>query len=321
MDPPRHTKLRALIMKAFTPSVVANLEPRIAALSRQLLDKLMDRGEMDVAVEFGAALPMLVIAELIGIPTEDRARFQRWSDAILSLSNDISPTSAAAAQSIQSYNAATAEMDPYLTGLLAARAAAPKDDLLTRLHQAEVDGERLTQKEILGFFQLLLIAGQETTANLINNALLCLMDNPDQLARLRARPELLPSAIEETLRYRAPFQWVIRSTPRDVPMHGQVIGAGSLVLPVIGSANRDPRRFKDADRFDITRDPNPHIAFGHGIHSCLGAPLARVEAKIALADFLGRVKSFSRTSDEPWEPRQALHVHGPARLPIRFEPV
>jgi cytochrome P450 len=320
-DPPQHTKLRGLINKAFTPRVVANLEPRIAALSRQLLDKLMDRGEMDVAMEFGGVLPMLVIAELLGIPTEDRPCFQRWSDAILNLSYDISPTSAEAAEGIRQYSAATAEMNDYLTGVLAARAASQRDDLLTRLAQAEVDGERLTQPEILGFFQLLLVAGQETTSNLINNAILCLIENPDQLARLRAKPDLLPLAIEETLRYRAPLQWVIRATCRDVPMHRQMIPAGSIVLPVIGSANRDRRQFEHADRFDITRDPNPHIAFGHGIHSCLGAPLARLEAKIALTDFLGRVKSFTLASNEPWEPRKALHVHGPARLPIRLERV
>ena len=155
--------------------------------------------------------------------------------------------------------------------------------------------------------QLLLVGGQETTANLINNAVLCFLEHPDQLARLRAAPDLLPSAIEEVLRYRSPLQWMPRATPRDVEMHGQVIPAGKLVLPMIGSANRDPRQFPDAGRFDITRDPNPHIAFGHGIHSCLGAPLARLEARIALADFLERVEGFELASDEPWEPRQALH--------------
>src|SRR5205807_1371882 len=202
----------------------------------------------------------------------------------------------------------------------AQRRSAHQDDLLTRLVEAEVDGERLTPEEILGFVQLLLVGGQETTANLISNAVLCLIENPGQLARLRAAPALLPSALEEVLRYRSPVQWMPRATRRAVAVHGQVIPAGKLVLPMIGSANRDPKQFHDAGRFDITRDPNPHLAFGHGIHSCLGAPLARLEARIALTDFLERVKGFALASDEPWEPRNALHVHGPSRLPIRFTP-
>ncbi len=181
-----------------------------------------------------------------------------------------------------------------------------------------MDGERLTSEELLGFVQLLLVAGQETTANLFNNALLCFLENPDQLARLRAAPERLPSAIEEVLRYRSPVQWMPRATRRAVEVHGQVIPAGKLVLPMIGSANRDPQQFQDAGRFDITRDPNPHLAFGHGVHSCLGAPLSRLEARIALADFLERVSGFEFASREPWEPRKAWHVHGPSRLPIRF---
>jgi cytochrome P450 len=164
------------------------------------------------------------------------------------------------------------------------------------------------------------VGGQETTANLIGNAVVCLLDNPDQLARLQAAPGLLPSAIEEVLRYRSPFQWVFRATRRDVAMHGQVIPAGKIVLVLIGSANRDPRQFGDADRFDITRDPNPHLAFGHGLHACLGAPLARLEARIALSDFLERVKDFRPASDQPWEPRWAPFVHGPSCLPIRFTP-
>src|SRR5262249_18583424 len=154
--------------------------------------------------------------------------------------------------------------------LIAQRRAAHQEDLLTRLVEAEVDGERLTQQEVLGFVQLLLVGGQETTANLINNAVLCFLEYPDQLARLRAARGLLPSAIEEVLRYRSPLLWMPRATRRDVEMHGRMIPAGKLVLPLIGSANRDPSQFRDAGRFDITRDPNPHIAFGQGIHSCLG---------------------------------------------------
>jgi cytochrome P450 len=318
-DPPRHTKLRALISKAFTPRVVANLEPRIRQLSRELLDSVIERGEMDLAAEFSVPLPMLVIAELLGIPAAEWPRYKRWSDVILKIANTFSKDDEAA-RTIGEFRAVTAEMRAFLPELIAQRRAAHQDDLLTRLVEAEVDGGRLTQEEVLGFMQLLLVGGQETTANLINNAVLCFIENPDQLARLRAAPELLPSAIEEVLRYRSPLQWMPRATRRDVDMHGQVIPAGKLVLPMIGSANRDPKQFQDAACFDIARDPNPHIAFGHGIHSCLGAPLARLEGRIALGDFLRRVQEFELASEEPWEPRKALQVHGPSRLPIRFTP-
>src|SRR5437868_5093032 len=195
-DPPRHTKLRALISKAFTPRVVANLEPRIRELSRQLLDQTVERGAMDLAADFAVPLPMLVIAEMLGVPVADWPRYKRWSDVILKIANTISRDEAAA-RTIDEYRAVTAEMRAFLPDLIAQRQAAHQDDLLTRLVEAEVDGERLTQAEILGFVQLLLVGGQETTANLINNAVLCFLEHPDQLARLRAAPELLPAAIEE----------------------------------------------------------------------------------------------------------------------------
>jgi cytochrome P450 len=318
-DPPRHTKLRALISRAFTPRVIANLEPRIRELSRQLLDEQIEHGEMDVAADFAVPLPMLVIAEMLGVPVTEWPRYKRWSDVILKLANTFSRDEEAV-RTVQDYRAVTAEMRAFLPDLIAQRRAEHRDDLLTRLVEARVDGEGLTQEEILGFVQLLLVGGQETTANLINNTVLSLLEYPDQLARLRAAPELLPSALEEVLRYRSPVQWMPRATRRAVNLHGQTIPAGKLVLPVIGSANRDARQFPRAERFDIARDPNPHVAFGHGVHSCLGAPLARLEARIVLTDFLARVKDFARADDEPWEPRKALHVHGPSRLPIRFTP-
>jgi cytochrome P450 len=187
--------------------------------------------------------------------------------------------------------------------------------------EAEVDREHLTDDHILGFFQLLLLAGSETTTNLINNAILCFVEHPDQCELVRTTPELIPSVIEEVLRYRSPLQAVFRKTSCNVTLHGQTIPQGSLVLPMIGSANRDPRQFADADHFDVTRDPNPHIAFGHGPHFCLSAPLARLEAKIALEHLPSLMDDLRLASDEPWEPREALHVHGPTRLPIRFQPV
>jgi cytochrome P450 len=317
-DPPRHTKLRALVSRAFTPRSSAALEPSIRQLSGELLDRVTGRGEMDLVADFAAPLPMLVIGEMLGIPAADRPQFQTWADAILGMSYTIGGPPEVARAASERFAAVTAEMGVYLGELLSARRADTRDDLLTRLSVAEVDGERLTHDEILGFFQLLLLAGSETTTNLIANAVLCFVDHPDQLARLRASPDLLPSAIEEVLRYRSPLQWMYRIARRDVELRGTAIPAGSMVLAVIGAANRDPASFPDPGRFDVTRDPNPHLAFGHGPHFCLGAALARLEARVALADVFRRVDMIELESAAPWTPRPGLHVHGPSRLPIRF---
>ena len=319
-DPPQHTKLRALISRAFTPKSITNLEPHIRQLSGELLDALEGRSEFDLAADYSVPLPMKVIAGMIGIPAADWARFRHWSDVILKLSYTMRGMEhdAEAATAMASFREVTTEMNAYLADMISQRRATPADDLLTRLIEAEVDGERLTQHEILGFFQLLVVAGQDTTASLITNAMLCLFDNPEQFARLKKQPELLPSAIEETLRYRSPFQWLMRTPKEPIELYGQTLKPGELILAMVGSANRDAKHFPDGDRFDITRNPNPHIAFGHGIHSCLGAALSRMEAKIALADLLERFPKIERASDEPWEPRKALHVHGPTRLPVRY---
>ncbi|HYR86497.1 MAG TPA: cytochrome P450 [Terriglobia bacterium] len=318
-DPPRHTKLRALVSKAFTPRSIDNLEPRIRRLCADLLDQVGEREEIDLAADLSVQLPTMVIAEMLGIPLEDRPRCTRWNDVILNMSYTIGRHDEEATRAHSEFLATTAEMDTYLGALLDQRRLAPKDDLLTRLAQAEVDGDRLTHSEILGFFQGLLLAGSETTTNLINNAMVLLLDNPDQLALLRQRTDLLPSAIEEALRYRSPLQWMYRKTRRDTVVHGQVVPAGKLILAMIGSANHDPKQFREPRRFDITRDPNPHIAFGHGIHFCIGAPLARIETKIALGDLLRRFDHLEYAESEPWQPRRALHIHGPNRLPIRVK--
>lgn len=316
-DPPAHTKLRNLIARAFTPKVIAGLEPRIRRLSGDLLDRVSAAGEMDLAADYAVPLPIAVIAGMIGMPDEDLPLFGRWSDTIMRLSYSRSGGEEAQ-RANHDFAAVTEEMRRYLTDRIVLHAN-PADDLLAGLIEAEIDGQGLSLDEILGFFQMLVVGGQETTSDLINNAVLCLLENTDQLARLRAEPELLPSAIEEVLRYRSPLQWVMRTPRRDVDLHGATIPAGALVLPMIGSANRDPRQFVDAERFDMTRDPNPHVGFGHGVHFCLGAALARLETRIALGDLLGRFRHIELAADEPWKPRQALHVHGPASLPIRFE--
>jgi cytochrome P450 len=317
-DPPNHTKLRKLIQSAFVPRVVANLEPRIRDISRQLLDAVIDRGQMDLALDYSVPLPLKVIAEMIGIPASDWARFKQWSDCILQLSYARSGT-AEEGKAVGDFIKVTAEMSPYLAEMISLRKKSPTEDLLTRLVHAEVEGERLSHDEILGFFQLLVVGGQETTTNLVNNAMLCFLEHPDQLARIRADMSLLPAGIEEVLRYRSPLQWVMRTPRREVEINGQVIPAGKLVLAMIGSANRDPLQFNNASRFDISRDPNQHLAFGLGIHSCMGAALARIEARIALTDLFSRLGNISLTGPEPWEPRRALHVHGPARLRVCFQ--
>ena len=317
-DPPCHTQLRALVMRAFTPRTVAALEPRIRDLARGLLDRRLGRGEMDLVADFSVPLPLMVVAEMLGVPPAEWPRLRAWSDGIVNLIQTLRGGKAGE-RAAAVFASVHGEMAAYLAELLEARRIAPRDDLLTRLLQAEVEGERLAEDEILGFFQLLLLAGHETTTNLIANAVLCLVENPDQLALLRAVPDLLPVAIEEVLRYRSPVQAMFRVTRREVEMDGKAIPAGKMVLAMIGSANRDASCFHDADRFDAGRTPNPHIAFGHGIHFCLGAPLARLEARVALEELLARTDGLARADDAPWEPRAAFHVHGPSRLPVRFE--
>ncbi|MDI1483794.1 cytochrome P450 [Polyangium sp. y55x31] len=319
-DPPRHTKLRNIIQRAFTPRSIANLEPRIRELSRELLDGVIERGEMDLVKDYAEPLPTMVIAEMIGIPVADRPRFVRWSEIILNLSYTISGGEAAA-RAVAEHAALKEEMRAYVGDLCAARKKAPKDDLLTRLVEAEVDGDRLTGEEILGFFQLLLVAGTETTTNLLGNTILSFFEHPAELARLEGDPtRFLPTTIEEVLRYRSPVSMVFRATKRDVVMHGKTIPAGKFVLVLLGAANRDPKQFYEPDTFDVGRDPNPHIAFGHGIHFCLGASLSRLEAKVAIPDLLSRLRGLAPASDAPWQPRKALHVHGPASLRVRFAP-
>lgn len=319
MDPPRQMRLRGLISKAFTPRGVAELEPRIRRLSAQLLDDVVEAGAMDLVAQYATPLPMMVIAELIGIPPEEWARFRVWSDGILKLSHTLS-AGAAATAAIMEYAAVKAELSFYVLSVIEQRRVNPQNDLITRLVQAEVDGEMLTESEIIGFVELLLVAGQETTSNLISNAMLCLSDHPDQYRQLASDSEGWPAAIEEVLRYRSPVQWLFRATRCPVEIHGQVIPSGKLVLPVIGSANRDPRVFVDAECFDGARTPNPHLGFGQGVHFCLGAALARLEARIALPDMAARLKGIELACEGPWIPRDALHVHGPASLPVRFAP-
>jgi cytochrome P450 len=320
MDPPRHTGLRAIITRAFTPRSIAALEPRIRAIATGLLDAALPRGEIDLVADLAVPLPMMVIAELLGLPAAEWPRLKRWADSIMDLALTIAGSDAEAAAASAAFLLADLEMNEHFTRLAHERRLVPRDDLLTRLVTAEVDGAGLSDGELVRFVQLLLAAGTETTTNLIDNAVLCLLEHPEAFALLRARPELLPSAIEETLRYRSPAQAVFRATRRDVELGGRTIPAGKMVLAVLGAANRDPAQFAEPARFDLARDPNPHIAFGHGIHFCLGAPLSRLEARVALGDLLARTRALAPATTDPWPPRRAFHVHGPTRLPLLVTP-
>lgn len=282
-DPPDHTRLRGLVNQAFVPRVVDDLEPRIRAIAADLLAAAADRAETDLVADYAFPLPATVIAELLGVPAADHARFQTWSEAI-ALSLDATQPADVHARGTQ----ATMALGAYFVQLIAARRQTPRDDLLTALLAAEEAGDRLDAAELISMCVLLLVAGHETTKNLIANGVLTLLRHPDQLALLRRRPELVPQAVEELLRYESPVQRTARVAAADVDVEGRRLPAGSVVVAVLGAANRDPAVFADPDRLDVTRVANPHLAFGRGIHFCLGAPLARLEGRVALETLLRR---------------------------------
>lgn len=299
-DPPRHRQLRSLVEQAFTPRQVRALEPRIAELVDELLSAVQGTGGMDFIRDFAYPLPVIVIAEILGIPASDRDAFKRWSDAVVT--GDPS---------------GSREMGAYFARLIEQRRAEPGDDLISGLIAAQLDGEHLDTQELLGFCILLLVAGNETTTNLLANTLLCWQDAPDAHAQVLADRALLPGTIEESLRFRSPVQSMFRVAAQDVELGGQLIPEGSPVLAWIGAANRDPAQFPDAGTFDPARTPNRHLAFGNGIHFCLGAPLARLEASVALGAVLDRLTNL-RVVDTPLEPIPSQIVYGVKSLPVTF---
>ena len=308
-DPPDHRKLRNLVNLAFTPRAVAHLSDRVTQITQELLDEVRHKGAMDIVSDIAFPLPAKVIAELLGVPGEDWNIFQRWARV------DASD----AASRRESGQSMQEEMFNYFTNLLEERRRSPREDLISSLSVAEVDGERLSGPELLSFCTLLLAAGQETTKNLITNAIVCLTDHRKSMERLINEPALMPTAIEEILRFLPPVWFLFRQTKADVELAGQHIPANQVVLAWTASANRDPARFPDPDRFDIEREPNRHLAFGHGIHFCVGAPLARLEAKIALPMMLQQLKNLQRVEGVPITVRAGI-VFVIGSLPVTFQP-
>ncbi len=308
IDPPRHRSLRNLITQRFTPRTVAQLEPRITAIVHELLDEVIAQGEMDVVDDLAHPLPTIVIAELLGISAKDRAQFRVWSDAVLE--QNIS-----AEQNEQ----LSTEMGEYFLREIEQRRRNPGNDLISELLAANVDGEQLSQEDILSFCILLLVAGNETTTTLLGNAMFCFDEFPEAMEAVQADLSLLPDAIEEVLRYRSPINAVGRIATCDIAIGGQEIKAGDFVNPCPPAANCDETEFPNALHFDIRRSPNRHLAFGYGIHFCIGAPLARLEAKIALTAMFERLSDIQRVRDIPLEPIIGSGTLGIKHFPITFK--
>ncbi len=317
LDPPDHTRLRALVNKAFTARMVEQLSGRIQQLADRLLDRVQARGAMDLIQDFAFPLPIRVIAELLGIPARDRNRFRAWSSALVSPSTDSRRNAQKLARSRQSME----DFIHYLGQILEARRQEPQEDLITSLVQAEEAGDVLSQEELYSMILLLTVVGHETTVNLIGNGMLALLSHSSQLALLQEAPSLLPSAVEEMLRYDCPVERApMRYAAEDLEIHGVQVRRGDAISVVLGSANRDPAIFPRPDRFDITRSPNRHLAFGLGIHYCLGAALARLEGRIAVETLLRRLPNLRLAAPvESLRWRTNPIMRGLQRLPVRWD--
>jgi len=317
-DPPVHTRLRGLVIQAFTPRRVRALAPRITAIAHELMDAALAQGRVDLVQALTYPLPVIVIAELIGIPAADRALLKGWSDqavANLGLALLVPPTPERIARQTRLVN----EMRAYFARLVDERRADPRDDLLTGLVQAEHEGSRLSFDEMLQMLVLLLVAGNETTTTLIGNTVLTLLAHPDALDAVRADPALVPGTIEEVLRFASPVQLDPRRATRRVEVGGVPIAENQIVLGWIGSANRDEAVFERADVFDPTRTDDRHLAFGFGPHFCLGASLARLEAQVALQVLLERTRVFRLAEEGPLPIHPSIVFRGVTRLPLVLE--
>jgi len=314
-DPPDHTRLRGLVSRAFTPRVVEAMRPHIQDIVDGLLDRLEAGHGMDVIEDLAYPLPVTVICEMLGVPIADQNVFKQWSaDIARSLDAAILP---ADSEVIPRGREARDALRAYLRSLIATRRKSPRADLLSALIAVEEEGSKLSEGELVSTCALLLIAGHETTVNLIGNGLLALLQHPDQLRALLDNPALIQTAVEELLRYDGPVQRTGRMATADVEIGGKQIPKGSVVVAAIGAANRDPAQFPDPERLDIARRDNRHIAFGFGIHFCLGAPLARIEGQVAIGTLLRRMPALELVSGTP-EWRESSVLRGLKTLPVTF---
>jgi cytochrome P450 len=317
MDPPDHGPFRTLVSRAFTPRMISALEPRIREITHQLMSGIGHKTEFDAINGLALPLPIRVIAEMLGVEPQRYNDFKRWSDILVGqlMRQGATP------EQIAYDEAESAAFQQYFRWAIEERRRHPGEDLISALVQAEEQHQHLTVDEVFSFAGLLLVAGNETTTNLLGNMLLALLEHPEQLRRLLDDPSLIPAAIEETLRYDSPVQMLFRIAREDLELGGKQIAKGSLIWPVLGSANRDETRFPDPDRFDITRDTNGHVAFGHGIHFCIGAPLARLETRIAIEELLPHLGGM-RAPERPLDYIDAFFLRGLKRLPLAMpEPV
>lgn len=311
-DPPIHTRLRGLIQKAFTPRVVELQRPAIQAYCNELVDKMLEETDPDLVASLAYPLPVMVIANMLGVADGDMATFKRWSDDII---QNIGPALLNGDDSGMTQT--NQEFDAYFVPRLEQLREAPDGSLLSELVHVETEDGRLTQDELLMFCRLLLVAGNETTTGLIVNAMRAFSEFPEVLAKVRANLDLIPAATEEALRYYAPFQATIRRATEDVELRGQRIAKNDRILVLLASANRDEQAFENPNDFNVERSPNKHVAFGFGIHSCVGAPLARLEGGIALRTLLPRIRSVALLDSHAGA---MLLPGGPSSLRVRFEP-
>ncbi len=314
-DPPQHSRLRRIVSRDFTPRRIRELEPRIRLIAKELLDKVEAKGDFDLMADLANVLPVTVIAEMLGVPPELHATFKHWSDTLIGGGNNV-PGAPPPPETVRVID----ELGDYFTAEIERRRANPGPDLVSALVAAHDEGDAMSAADLLSFVTLLLVAGNETTTNLIGNGTLALGRNPDQFNALKRNPAMIPQAIEEMLRYDGPVQSTVRFTNQPVQLGGTEIPAQAFALMIIAAANRDPAQFKDPEEFDITRDPNDHVAFGEGIHFCIGAALARMEATIAFEAMLTRFPRL-RLKDPAIKPRYkgSYFLRGLESLPLAID--
>jgi hypothetical protein len=313
MDPPAHTRLRSLASQAFSPARVAVLRTHIREIVKRLLDDVQDKGEMDIIRDLGEPLPAIVTAEMLGVPTADRHRLKNWSADFAEMLGNFQHNPEHAPRMVR----AVEEMTAYFKDQVCIQRDRPREGLVHSLMTAEVDGDRLSDEEVVATCIVTMVGGLETTTNLIGNGVLTLLRNPDEMRRLREDITLVPSAVEEMLRYESPSQHTGRIAPEDVELGGRVIRKGQAVMAVMAAANRDPERFPDPDRFDITRTDNRHLAFGYAAHFCFGAALARVEGQEVFEAIMQRLHELE-LKPGPLTWRNNLGLRGLTALPVKF---